>query len=138
MYLCKVKRQEIRQEITDDLLHFKEIRNISSPFAYPQKKKKVQQSACHNWQIELFFVGRELNQDGMVIDFTHVKKAVHGKMDHANLNEVFDFNPTAENIGRWLVDLFPECYKATVQESFGNTAVVVDEEKIRGIEHLVP
>ena len=42
----------------------------------------------HNWQIELFFVGRELNQDGMVIDFTHVKKAVHGKMDHANLNEV--------------------------------------------------
>lgn len=54
----------------------------------------------HNWQIELFFVGRELNQDGMVIDFTHVKKAVHGKMDHANLNEVFDFNPTAENIGR--------------------------------------
>ena len=92
----------------------------------------------HNWQIELFFVGRELNQDGMVIDFTHVKKAVHGKMDHANLNEVFDFNPTAENIGRWLVDLFPECYKATVQESFGNTAVVVDEEKIRGIEHLVP
>ena len=61
-----------------------------------------------------------------------------GKMDHANLNEVFDFNPTAENIGRWLVDLFPECYKATVQESFGNTAVVVDEEKIKGIEHLVP
>lgn len=57
---------------------------------------------------------------------------------HANLNEVFDFNPTAENIGRWLVDLFPECYKATVQESFGNTAVVVDEEKIKGIEHLVP
>lgn len=92
----------------------------------------------HNWQIELFFVGRELDQDGMVIDFTHVKKAVHDKMDHANLNEVFDFNPTAENIGRWLVDFFPECYKATVQESFGNTAVVVDEEKIRGIEHLVP
>ena len=44
----------------------------------------------------------------------------------------------AHSLGRWLVDLFPECYKATVQESFGNTAVVVDEEKIRGIEHLVP
>lgn len=83
-------------------------------------------------------MGRELNQDGMVIDFTHVKKAVHGKMDHANLNEVFDFNPTAENIGRWLVNLFPECYKATVQESLGNTAVVVDEEKIKGIEQLIP
>ena len=92
----------------------------------------------HNWEIELFFAGRELNPDGMVIDFTHVKKQVHGKMDHANLNEVFDFNPTAENIGRWLVSLFPECYKATVQESFGNTAVVIDEEKIKGIENLIP
>jgi len=58
----------------------------------------------HNWQIELFFVGRELNQDGMVIDFTHVKKAVHGKMDHANLNEVFDFNPTPRisEDGSWI------------------------------------
>ena len=26
----------------------------------------------HNWQIELFFVGRELNQDGMVIDYRRV------------------------------------------------------------------
>lgn len=92
----------------------------------------------HNWEIELFFVGKKLNQDGMVIDFTHVKQAVHGKMDHANLNEVFDFNPTAENIGRWLVGLFPECYKAKVQESAGNTAIVIDEEKIKGIENLVP
>lgn len=92
----------------------------------------------HNWEIELFFVGKELNQDGMVIDFTHVKKAVHNKLDHANLNEVFDFNPTAENIGRWLVNLFPECYKASVQESFGNMAVVIDEEKIKGIENLIP
>ena len=90
----------------------------------------------HNWQIELFFVARKLNQDGMVIDFSHVKKAVLGKLDHANLNEVLDFNPTAENIGRWLVDMFPECYKATVQESFGNTAVVIDDEKIKGIESL--
>lgn len=92
----------------------------------------------HNWQIELFFAARQLNADGMVLDFTHVKREVHGKLDHANLNEVLHFNPTAENIGRWLVDLFPECYKATVQESFGNMAVVIDENKIKGIECLVP
>lgn len=91
----------------------------------------------HNWQIELFFVSRQLNEDGMVIDFTHVKKAVTEKLDHANLNEVFDFNPTAENIGRWLTQQFTECYKAIVQESLGNTAIVVDEEKIKGIEHFV-
>ena len=77
----------------------------------------------HNWQIELFFVGRELNQDGMVIDFTHVKKAVHGKMDHANLNEVLPFNPTAENIACWITRQIPCCYKAMVQESEGNIAM---------------
>lgn len=93
----------------------------------------------HNWQIELFFVARELNKDGMVIDFTLVKQQVHAKLDHANLNEVFPFNPTAENIGKWLVDLFPECYKATVQESFGNTAIAIDEEKLKDIpSSLIP
>lgn len=91
----------------------------------------------HNWQIEIFLVSRELNADGMVADFSHIKKTIKGKMDHANLNEIFDFNPTAENIGRWIVDLFPQCYKAIVVESFGNTAMVVDEQKIKGIESLV-
>lgn len=91
----------------------------------------------HNWQIEIFLVSRELNADGMVADFSHIKKTIKGKMDHANLNEIFDFNPTAENIGRWIVNLFPQCYKAIVVESFGNTAMVVDEQKIKGIEDLV-
>lgn len=91
----------------------------------------------HNWQIEIFLVSRELNADDMVADFSHIKKTIKGKMDHANLNEIFDFNPTAENIGRWIVDLFPQCYKAIVVESFGNTAMVVDEQKIKGIEGLV-
>ena len=76
----------------------------------------------HNWEIELFFVGKELNQDGMVIDFTHVKKAVHSKLDHANLNEVLPFNPTAENMARWITEQVPRCYKTRVQESEGNVA----------------
>ena len=92
----------------------------------------------HNWQIEIFLVSRDiLNEDGMVEDFTHIKKAIHSKMDHANLNEIFDFNPTAENIGKWIVEQFDTCYKVTIQESFGNTATVIDENKIKGIEFIV-
>lgn len=79
----------------------------------------------------------KLNEDGMVEDFTHIKKVIHSKMDHANLNEIFDFNPTAENIGKWIVEQFDTCYKVTIQESFGNTATVIDENKIKGIEFLV-
>ncbi len=92
----------------------------------------------HNWQIEIFLVSRDkLNEDGMVEDFTHIKKVIHSKMDHANLNEIFDFNPTAENLGKWIVEQFDTCYKVNIQESFGNKATVIDENKIKGIEFIV-
>ena len=79
----------------------------------------------HNWQIEIFLVSRDkLNEDGMVEDFTHIKKVIHS-------------NPTAENIGKWIVEQFDTCYKVNIQESFGNTATVIDENKIKGIEFIV-
>lgn len=76
----------------------------------------------HNWIVTVCCKSEELNQDGMVIDFKHVKDKIHGLLDHQNLNEIFDFNPTAENIAKWIVDQFPQCYKAIVQESEGNIA----------------
>ncbi len=70
---------------------------------------------------------RELNADGMVCDFSHIKELIHGYLDHGNLNELLPFNPTAENIARWIVDRIPECYKARVQESEGNEAIYIDD-----------
>ena len=59
----------------------------------------------------------------MVIDFTHIKQVVKDQLDHRNLNEVLPFNPTAENIARWICDQLPTCYKVEVQESEGNTEI---------------
>lgn len=76
----------------------------------------------HNWILTIECRSEELNENGMVTDFTHVKEFIFGKLDHAVLNDVFDFNPTAENIARWVVDNVPNCYRCEVQESEGNVA----------------
>ena len=82
----------------------------------------------HNWIITVFCKAESLNADGMIVDFKHIKERIHKKLDHQNLNEVLDFNPTAENIAKWITDQIPECYKAKVQESEGNIALYVKEE----------
>lgn len=82
----------------------------------------------HNWKITVFLASTEVNGEGMVEDFTHIKKKVHGYLDHGNLNELLPFNPTAENIAAWVVEQFPCCYKALVVESEGNAAQVYDEQ----------
>ena len=54
------------------------------------------QSKCenlhgHNWIITVFCRSKELNSDGMVVDFSHIKQAVKEKLDHRNINEVLPF-----------------------------------------------
>lgn len=82
----------------------------------------------HNWIVTVFCRTKVLNADGMVADFTKIKEKIHGYLDHGNFNELLPFNPTAENIARWIVEQIPECYMASVQESEGNVAVYVDDE----------
>ena len=36
----------------------------------------------HNWIVTVYCKSETLNADGMVIDFTHVKRDVHDKLDH--------------------------------------------------------
>lgn len=82
----------------------------------------------HNWIITVHCKTESLTEYGMIIDFTHIKREIHDKLDHHNLNELFDFNPTAENIAKWICDQIPSCYKVEVQESEGNVATYVEED----------
>lgn len=91
-------------------------------------ESKCSQMHGHNWIVTIHCRARELNGNGMVCDFTKIKESIHGYLDHGNFNELLPFNPTAENIAKWICDRIPECYKVSVQESEGNIATYVDDE----------
>lgn len=86
---------------------------------YPSKCSQLH---GHNWIITVMCRSRELDQNGMVADFTLIKTRVEEYLDHKNFNQVLPFNPTAENIARWVCEQIPHCYRVEVQESEGNIA----------------
>jgi 6-pyruvoyltetrahydropterin/6-carboxytetrahydropterin synthase len=94
-------------------------------------ESKCQNLHGHNWIITVYCKAKELNHNGMVEDFTLIKKKIHDKLDHKYINEVPELsgiNPTAENIAKWICEQIPTCYKAEVQESEGNKAIYIEED----------
>ncbi|MEA3504141.1 MAG: 6-carboxytetrahydropterin synthase QueD [Bacteroidota bacterium] len=80
----------------------------------------------HNWIVTVYCKSETLNKDGMVEDFTNIKRKIHDKLDHQNLNMVLDVNPTAENMAKWMCDQIETAYKVEVQETEGNIAIYED------------
>ena len=99
--------------------------------SYPSKCENLH---GHNWMITVYCRSKELNADGMVVDFSHIKRSVKSLLDHQNLNDILPFNPTAENIAFWVYEQIPSCFKVEVKESEGNTAIY--EEDYRDILQL--
>ncbi len=87
-------------------------------------ESKCQNLHGHNWIVTVHLKGKELDHNGMLMDFTHIKREVHDALDHKHINDVVDVNPTAENMAKWIADrIGPKCYKVEVQESEGNIAI---------------
>lgn len=83
----------------------------------------------HNWLVRIYCRAEELDKNGMVYDFTHLKHKVLDQLDHECLNDVLGVNPTAENIAKWIAEQIGEkCWRVKVQESIGNVAIYEVEE----------
>lgn len=89
---------------------------------------KCQNLHGHNAIIIIYCKSKELDENGMVVDFTKIKQIINEKLDHAYLNELFTFNPTAENLAYWICTQVPYCYKVSFQESEGNIAIYEKDE----------
>ena len=77
----------------------------------------------HNWIIDIYLQSETLDKNGMVMDFTHIKRKIEDKFDHKVINDVVDFNPTAENLAKYICDeLQPYCRRVEVRESADNAA----------------
>ncbi|MBR5654312.1 MAG: 6-carboxytetrahydropterin synthase [Prevotella sp.] len=83
----------------------------------------------HNWIVTVYCRAKELDANGMVVDFKLVKERIHGYLDHGNFNELIPYNPTAENIARWICEQIPNCWKVEVMESENNMAIYVKDDE---------
>jgi 6-pyruvoyltetrahydropterin/6-carboxytetrahydropterin synthase len=64
----------------------------------------------HNYRVQVGMEGADLDENGLLFDFTKLKKELRetsGYLDHQNLNELPPFdvvNPSAENIARFICE----------------------------------
>ncbi len=77
----------------------------------------------HNYLIEAEIYGK-VNNEGMVIDFTHLKEAIY-KFDHINLNDYIK-QPTAENIA---IEIIKEIRQIPNIENINKIRIRVWEDK---------
>lgn len=70
----------------------------------------------HNYKVYAHVRGEKLNEGGMLLDFSVLKKALREvckKLDHTNLNDmaIFDQNPSAERIAFYIYTQIVELVK---------------------------
>jgi len=85
-------------------------RNFSSAHQLRGYKGKCENLHGHNYKIEIYARGSELDNVGLLVDFMELKAAadeVVQYLDHRNINELPPFvelQPSAENLAKYVLE----------------------------------
>lgn len=81
----------------------------------------------HNWKVEVYIRGSELDKSNLLVDFKILKKELNEvltTLDHKDINTLDDFkdiSPSSEMISKYiyekLKDKIPQIYKVSVWET---------------------
>ncbi len=86
----------------------KVVSNFSGAHQLKEIGGKCEELHGHNWKVEVFINGKDLDSQGMLIDFQIVKRYLNGilsELDHKYLNDLPQFkgtNPSSENIANYI------------------------------------
>lgn len=72
----------------------------------------------------------DLNEDGMVLDTNSIVKSIE-KLNHTNLNEVIPFNPTVENLAKYVCHLIPYCYRVDIKVDKDDEVTYIRERQAK-------
>jgi 6-pyruvoyltetrahydropterin/6-carboxytetrahydropterin synthase len=73
-------------------------------------KGKCENVHGHNYRVRVTLEGPQLDSIGLLVDFTHLKRAIRevmGRLDHQLMNDLEPFktvNPSAENVAKYFYD----------------------------------
>lgn len=100
--------------IGDGMYKVKVLADFSGAHNLREYKGKCEELHGHNWKVEVIACSERLNNLGMVVDFTDLKKSVKkclSGLDHKYLNDLEYFktnNPTSENMAKYIFDWVSE------------------------------
>ena len=71
----------------------------------------------HTWIIKVYCKENRLDMNDMLFESISIKDTILNKIDNKHLNKVFIFNPTLENVAKWIVTNISGCYKCEIWEN---------------------
>ena len=118
------KTQKVEKEVRLEKMYYSN-KTTKVYIAYDKPDKK-RLGTC--WYITIYCKAKELDENGKVYDFSRTDARIIQKFGVSDLDKVFDFKITLENVARWVWEQVIPCYKVEIKTENGE-CVIYEEDK---------